>query len=226
MAFVRLVPVFPFNFLNYALGLTKIKCSHYFITTYIDMLPGEIAYTYLGYASCEAIIGADGLVQKIMRAFALLAIVGFFPSLIGRLLRRIAMTDVNALHQNMGENADVLLLDVRTSRDYVGEQGHIQNSVSIPVEELEKRLTDIDDFQEKTVMTICPPDKRSTKAAQILTRHGFTDVHIIRGAMTAWHGLPPLKQMNNRANKTSTDVKLSANMSSLLCEGGPRRKNQ
>ncbi|MCW8824788.1 MAG: TVP38/TMEM64 family protein, partial [Gammaproteobacteria bacterium] len=49
VAFVRLVPLFPFNLLNYALGLTRIKLSHYIIATYIFMLPGCFAYTYLGF---------------------------------------------------------------------------------------------------------------------------------------------------------------------------------
>jgi len=49
VAFVRLVPLFPFNLLNYALGLTKIKLGHYSLATYICMLPGAIAYTYIGY---------------------------------------------------------------------------------------------------------------------------------------------------------------------------------
>ena len=33
VAFVRLVPLFPFNLLNYALGLTRIKLSHYVIAS-------------------------------------------------------------------------------------------------------------------------------------------------------------------------------------------------
>jgi uncharacterized membrane protein YdjX (TVP38/TMEM64 family) len=54
VAFVRLVPLFPFNLLNYGLGLTKIKFAHYSIASYIFMLPGAIAYTYLGYIGKEA----------------------------------------------------------------------------------------------------------------------------------------------------------------------------
>lgn len=50
VAFVRLVPLFPFNLLNYALGLTRIRFSHYLLASYICMLPGALAYTYLGYA--------------------------------------------------------------------------------------------------------------------------------------------------------------------------------
>lgn len=186
VAFVRLVPLFPFNVLNYALGLTKIKFSHYSIATYIFMLPGAIAYTYLGYVGREAVAGGDGLIQKIMMAFALLAVVGFLPSLIGR-LRRGPMLDVKNVKQKMDTQEDILLLDVRSKEDYVGEQGHIKGSVLIPVEELEQRLSEIEDFQEKTVMTICRTDKRSAKAAQVLTKHGFADVHVIRNGMTAWN---------------------------------------
>jgi len=50
VAFVRLVPLFPFNLLNYALGLTRLRLLHYILATYVFMLPGAIAYTYLGYA--------------------------------------------------------------------------------------------------------------------------------------------------------------------------------
>jgi len=186
VAFVRLVPLFPFNLLNYALGLTKIKFSHYSIATYVCMLPGAIAYTYLGYAGREAIAGGEGLIQKIMLALALLAIVGFLPSLIGR-LRRGPMMDVETLKAKLDTGEDILLLDVRTSDDYVGEQGHVKGSVLIPLEELEKRLSEIENFQEKNVMTICRTDRRSAKAAQILTKHGFADVHVISKGMTAWH---------------------------------------
>lgn len=185
VAFVRLVPLFPFNLLNYALGLTKIKLSHYSISSYIFMLPGAIAYTYLGYAGREAVAGGDGLIQKIMLAFALLAIVGFLPGLIGR-LRRGPVMDVETLKNKLDSNQDILLLDVRTANDYIGEQGHIKGSRLIPVEELGQRLAEVEDFLEKTVVIICRTDKRSAKAAQILTRHGFADVHIVNNGMTAW----------------------------------------
>ena len=186
VAFVRLVPLFPFNLLNYALGLTKIKFSHYSIATYICMLPGAIAYTYLGYAGREAIGGGEDMIQKIMLAIALLAIVGFIPGIIGR-LRRGSMMEVDVLKQKLDDDEDVLLIDVRTAEDYDGEQGHVKGSVLIPIEELDKRLSEIENFQEKTVMTICRTDRRSAKAAQILTKHGFSDVHVIRNGMTAWH---------------------------------------
>ncbi len=84
VAFVRLVPLFPFNLLNYALGLTRIKLSHYVIASYIFMFPGALAYTYLGYAGREAVAGGEGLIQKGLLALALLAVVAFLPRLIRR----------------------------------------------------------------------------------------------------------------------------------------------
>ena len=186
VAFVRLVPLFPFNVLNYALGLTRIKFSHYSIATYIFMLPGAIAYTYLGYVGREAVAGGDGLIQKIMLALALLAIVGFLPSLIGR-LRRGPMMDVENVKQKLDAGEDVLLLDVRSAEDYVGEQGHVKGSVLIPLEELNTRLSEIEKFQEKTLMIMCRTDRRSEKAAQILAKNGFADVHVVKQGMTDWN---------------------------------------
>ena len=87
VAFVRLVPLFPFNLLNYALGLTRLRLLHYILATYVFMLPGAIAYTYLGYAGREAVAGGEGMIQKGLLALALLAVVAFLPRLIANLRR-------------------------------------------------------------------------------------------------------------------------------------------
>ncbi|KTD15219.1 putative integral inner membrane protein [Legionella hackeliae] len=50
VALLRLVPIIPFSLVNYGLGLTQIKFSHYVITTFIFLMPAEIVYTYCGYA--------------------------------------------------------------------------------------------------------------------------------------------------------------------------------
>ena len=44
----RLSPVFPFNLLNYAFGLTQVKLKHYFIASWLGMMPGTIMYVYIG----------------------------------------------------------------------------------------------------------------------------------------------------------------------------------
>lgn len=47
---VRLSPVFPFNLLNYAFGLTNVRLWQYVLASWIGMLPGTLMYVYLGSA--------------------------------------------------------------------------------------------------------------------------------------------------------------------------------
>lgn len=185
VAFTRLVPLFPFNLLNYALGLTRISFSHYSLATYICMLPGAIAYTYLGYAGKEAIAGGENMIQKILLAIALLAAVGFLPRIIAR-FRRGPMMAIPELHQRLDQGEDLLILDVRTAEDFVGEQGHIHQARLIPVEELTQRMDEIRDYQDKLVVTICRTDRKSATAAQLLARNGFSNVQVARMGMTDW----------------------------------------
>lgn len=191
VAFVRLVPLFPFNLLNYALGLTRINLLHYIIASYLCMLPGAIAYTYLGYAGREAIAGGEGMIQKGLLALGLLALVAFLPRWIGRLRRGPSQT-VEQLKQKLDNNEDLLVLDVRSAEEYAGELGHIDGALHIPVEELPQRIDELNDYLEQPVVTVCRTDKRSAKAAQLLARHGFAEVHVILGGMVDWnkHGYP------------------------------------
>ena len=191
VAFVRLVPLFPFNLLNYALGLTRLRLLHYIIASYLFMLPGAFAYTYLGYAGREAVAGGEGMIRKGLLALALLAVVAFLPRLIGT-LRRGPMLDMEDFRRRLAAEKDLLVLDVRTPEDFVGEQGHIKGAVNIPVEELQQRMNELCDYMEHPVAIVCRTDKRSAKAALLLTEEGFADVHIVRGGMTKWieAGLP------------------------------------
>lgn len=160
VAFVRLVPLFPFNVLNYALGLTRIKIWHYVIASYICMLPGAIAYTYLGYAGREAVAGGEGLVQKALIALALLATVSFLPRLIKR-LHRAPTLNAAELKRKLGHGDNVLVLDVRTAAEFAGELGHIPHAFNVPVEDLAQRVEELAGYRERTIAIVCRTDKRS-----------------------------------------------------------------
>ena len=45
---LRLSPVFPFNLLNYALGVTRVRLGDYVIASLLGMLPATLLYVYLG----------------------------------------------------------------------------------------------------------------------------------------------------------------------------------
>jgi len=44
----RLSPIFPFNLLNYAYGLTAVTLRDYALSTWIGMTPGIVLYVYIG----------------------------------------------------------------------------------------------------------------------------------------------------------------------------------
>lgn len=186
VAFVRLVPLFPFNLLNYLLGLTRIPLLHYILASFFFMLPGTLAYTWLGYVGREAAAGSEGLIHKGLLGLALLALAAFLPRLAAR-WRIGTMLSVGQLKKRLDDGGALLLLDVRTPADYTGEQGHIEGSSNIPLEELGGRLHELNDWRERPVAIVCRTDHRSAKAAAMLAGKGFTDVHVVRQGMTAWN---------------------------------------
>ena len=53
VALTRLVPLFPFNLLNYGFGLTRVKFWTYVLWSWLCMLPGTILY----------VVGADAVIK-------------------------------------------------------------------------------------------------------------------------------------------------------------------
>lgn len=57
---LRLSPVFPFNLLNYALGLTRVRLVDYLIASF-GMLPGTLLYVYSGMLIGDVAAAAAGV---------------------------------------------------------------------------------------------------------------------------------------------------------------------
>lgn len=89
VALVRLIPLFPFNLTNYALGLTRIPLTQYVLASFVCMVPGTLAYTWLGYAGRQAIEGDQSAIRYGLFALAVLAMIMFLP----RLIRRFRAAD-------------------------------------------------------------------------------------------------------------------------------------
>ncbi len=65
MLYMRLLPLFPFNLVNYISGLTKIKYWQYTLATFIGMLPGTIIYVQVSVAATNAGSNPWGLVISV-----------------------------------------------------------------------------------------------------------------------------------------------------------------
>jgi len=57
----RLIPLFPFNLLNYAFGLTNIPFTHYALATFWGMLPACVAYIVFSSSLWDLLGGRPSL---------------------------------------------------------------------------------------------------------------------------------------------------------------------
>jgi uncharacterized membrane protein YdjX (TVP38/TMEM64 family)/rhodanese-related sulfurtransferase/sulfur relay (sulfurtransferase) complex TusBCD TusD component (DsrE family) len=188
VAFVRLVPLFPFNLLNYALGLTRIRLWHYVLASYVFMLPGAIAYTYLGYAGREAVAGGEGMIQKGLLALALLAVVAFLPRLVKRLRGGDVTGATLTAAELCGKLNNVHVLDVRTAKDFAAP-GTIKSAKNIPVEEMTQRIGEIEAWRHEPIAVICRTNRRSGQAVRLLQAAGFTQPILVTDGMVGWEKL-------------------------------------
>jgi uncharacterized membrane protein YdjX (TVP38/TMEM64 family) len=78
---VRLSPAFPFNVLNYALGLTKVRLRDYFFASWMGMFPGMLLYVYLGATAQSLAAATGGAREKTPQEYAVL-IVGLIATLL------------------------------------------------------------------------------------------------------------------------------------------------
>ena len=188
IAFVRLVPLFPFNLSNYALGLTRIPLVHYVIASLICMAPGALAYTWLGYAGREALGGETDAVRYGLMALGLLAAIALVPRLIARLRGGpFAWIEASELKRRLDRGEAVTVIDVRGPDEFTGPLGHIADAMNLPLGELPSRLTEINALRDKPVVLVCRTDKRSTAAAQMLQVAGFSQPSVLRGGMEHWN---------------------------------------
>jgi uncharacterized membrane protein YdjX (TVP38/TMEM64 family)/rhodanese-related sulfurtransferase len=198
VALVRLVPLVPFNLTNYALGLTRIGFIPYVATSFLCMIPGAIAYTWLGHAGRSALAGNEAAIRYGLLALGLLAAIALLPQLIKRLRQTAPAADTafewagpEQLNARLMDGKPVIV-DVRGTDEFSGPLGHLAGAINIPVADLPARLSEIKALVNEPVFVVCRTDRRSAVAASILKEAAFGDVHVLRGGMEQWNreGLP------------------------------------
>lgn len=188
VALTRLVPLVPFNLLNYALGLTGIRLLPYVLTSLLCMIPGTLAYTWLGHAGREAISGNDAAIRYGLFGLAALAAITLLPGLVRRLRggEKLHWIDVHELAARLGSNS-VAVIDVRGPDEFSGSLGHINEARNVPLSELPGHLGELRSLADKSVVLVCHTDKRSAGAAALFKDAGFRDVLVLRGGMVRWN---------------------------------------
>lgn len=87
------------------------------------------------------------------------------------------------------ENA--VVLDVREDNEFLN--GHIVNSIHIPLKFLSDRVKEMDKHKSKPIIVSCRSGSRSASACSMLKKQGFENVYNLKGGVMAWqHANLPL----------------------------------
>lgn len=89
----RLVPVIPYNILNYAFSLTKVSFKRYLVASWLGMLPATVVYVYVGAAAKNLTRVAAGDVQLGGLQIALFVLAGVAAIAVSVLLMRRAQRE-------------------------------------------------------------------------------------------------------------------------------------
>ena len=76
-----------------------------------------------------------------------------------------------------------LIIDVRTDSEW--NAGFIEDAKHIPINDLEKRLMEIQAFKDEPIFTYCAAGKRAERAKNLLIKNGFINVTNLGGIQDA-----------------------------------------
>ena len=92
---------------------------------------------------------------------------------------------VAQLKQQMKTDSTLVILDVRTPPELSGPLGQIEGVVNIPVQDLEKRIGELEKYKDKNIDVICRTGHRSRAATDILLKNGYRAKNVL-GGMTQY----------------------------------------
>jgi len=97
---LRLSPVFPFNLLNYGLGLTNVRFADYVVAS-VGMLPGTLLYVYYGKLAGDVAALAGGAAPEKGAGYYAVLILGLMATVVVTTL--VTRTARRALKEATGE---------------------------------------------------------------------------------------------------------------------------
>ncbi|HYK72196.1 MAG TPA: sulfurtransferase TusA family protein [Pseudoneobacillus sp.] len=94
------------------------------------------------------------------------------------------VTSNDELQKKLDANDNIVVLDVRESAEFAFN--HIPNAISIPMGDIENRLSELN--KDAEIYVVCRTGNRSDFAAQKLAENGFAKVYNVVPGMSDWSG--------------------------------------
>ena len=85
------------------------------------------------------------------------------------------------------DSPDVLVLDLRSRKEFLSDTGHIYRARNIPLERLSERMLEIAPFRDDTFLVYCRGnDTCGEEGMAILVSSGFDNAILIDGGIDGW----------------------------------------
>lgn len=85
------------------------------------------------------------------------------------------------------DTPDILILDLRTPQEFLGDTGHIYHARNIPLQALSYRMLEISAWREETLLVYCREgDHCGEDGMAILKSSGFENAVLIDGGIDGW----------------------------------------
>jgi rhodanese-related sulfurtransferase len=85
------------------------------------------------------------------------------------------------------DSPDVLVLDLRSRQEFLGDTGHIYRARNIPLDRLSERLLEIAPFRDDTFLVYCRGnDTCGEEGMAILVSSGFENAILVDGGIDGW----------------------------------------
>ena len=117
--------------------------------------------------------------------------VSFFVVIFTELRRKASgLVNIDAADAVKLINNDAIVVDLRSSDAH--SRGHIVNARSVPSDELDAKLSTLEQHKSTPVLAVCESGVSSTRAVNTLRQQGFESVYGLKGGMAGWTqaGLP------------------------------------
>ena len=92
------------------------------------------------------------------------------------------------LREAVDLDSNLVILDGRTPEELTGPLGKIDGVINIPVQVLEERIKELEEFKQNNIAVICRSGKRSILGTKILNNEGFSAKNVV-GGMIAYNKL-------------------------------------
>lgn len=88
---------------------------------------------------------------------------------------------IEQLKEKIKNDSSLVILDVRTAQELSGQLGKLDGVIHIPIQEINQRIHELDQYKNKEIAVICRTGNRSSSVTSLLRKQGFNAKNVSGG---------------------------------------------